>query len=353
MRKWIVLCLVMLSLCTLVFGNAEQVLPENKKDFSDLLSCLLSAVETPEKWSEPQLDAILLRIRNGSEEDTYLAESITSVWKKLYIDPGYELNLYPATDAGKALSEGGVSDTPTHAFAVLGYALENGKMTAELMGRCDAAAAAARAFPQTRLICSGGATGANNPKHHTEAGRMKEYLTEVCGIAPERILVDESAMTTAENAMNTYAMERLLGKADEIVHEDCPFADDTIEAKVDVYYDILKQPVVEVDVDTSEGRDFVFGVTCDKPGWYRVKMTGSSPLGALAQIPMTVYYTSIPIRVFTWNGTEGRDVTKDETLLFLSKYTIFRAHFGANGFRLKRLEFEFEHAVEEDDLSEF
>ena len=154
-------------------------------------------------------------------------------------------------------------------------------------------------------------------------------------------------------AMNTYAMERLLGKADEIVHEDCPFADDTIEAKVDVYYDILKQPVVEVDVDTSEGRDFVFGVTCDKPGRYRVKMTGSSPLGALAQIPMTVYYTSIPIRVFTWNGTEGRDVTKDETLLFLSKYTIFRAHFGANGFRLKRLEFEFEHAVEEDDLSEF
>ncbi len=206
MRKWMVLCLVMLSLCTLVFGNAEQVLPENKKDFSDLLSCLLSAVETPEKWSEPQLDAILLRIRNGSEEDTYLAESITSVWKKLYIDPGYELNLYPATDAGKALSEGGVSDTPTHAFAVLGYALENGKMTAELMGRCDAAAAAARAFPQTRLICSGGATGANNPKHHTEAGRMKEYLTEVCGIAPERILVDESAMTTAENAMNTYAI---------------------------------------------------------------------------------------------------------------------------------------------------
>ena len=206
MRKWIVLCLVMLSLCMLVFGNAEQVLPENKKDFSDLLSCLLSAVETPEKWSEPQLDAILLRIRNGSEEDTYLAESITSVWKKLYIDPGYELNLYPATDAGKALSEGGVSDTPTHAFAVLGYALENGKMTAELMGRCDAAAAAARAFPQTRLICSGGATGANNPKHHTEAGRMKEYLTEVCGIAPERILVDESAMTTAENAMNTYAI---------------------------------------------------------------------------------------------------------------------------------------------------
>ncbi len=35
---------------------------------------------------------------------------------------------------------------------------------------------------------------------------MKAYLTDVCGIPPERILIDEQAKTTEENAANTFAI---------------------------------------------------------------------------------------------------------------------------------------------------
>ena len=98
-----------------------------------------------------------------------------------------------------------------HAFVVLGFELADGEMTDELKARCEAAAAAAKAFPDSSLICSGGATGENNPEGHTEAGLMKDYLTEQCGIAADRILTDEYAMTTAENALNTFAILKAQG----------------------------------------------------------------------------------------------------------------------------------------------
>ena len=134
-----------------------------------------------------------------------VADAIAAHWKKVYLDPAYKLYMY-GTDDPKALPITGV-----HAFIVLGYELRNGEMTDELTGRCDAAAAAAKAFPDSILICTGGATGANNPERHTEAGMMKAYLTRHCGIAPERIFTDERAMTTAENAINTFRILREQG----------------------------------------------------------------------------------------------------------------------------------------------
>ena len=89
---------------------------------------------------------------------------------------------------------------------VLGYELENGGMRDELKARCEAAATAAKAFPDSILVCSGGATGDSNPEGHTEAGLMKEYLVQNCGIAPERVYIDESAVTTFDNAVNTFTI---------------------------------------------------------------------------------------------------------------------------------------------------
>ena len=128
------------------------------------------------------------------------AQSIADHWKKVWLDPDYKLYLYE-TDSPAQLPVKG-----KHAFVVLGYELQNGEMTGELMGRCNAASRAAWTFPDSIIVCSGGATGENNPEKHTEAGLMKKYLTEVSGIDPWRILTDERAMTTEENAVNTLAI---------------------------------------------------------------------------------------------------------------------------------------------------
>lgn len=160
--------------------------------YVNLMIDLVTAYEQPADGDLARIDADVQAI--GEE----MAGAIAEHWKRVYLDPAYRLYFY-GVDRPEGLDISG-----RHAFVVLGYELKDGEMQDELKGRCDAAAAAARAFPESVLVCSGGATGRHNPEKHTEAGLMKRYLSEVCGIDPGRILIDESAMTTAENAVNTF-----------------------------------------------------------------------------------------------------------------------------------------------------
>ncbi len=160
--------------------------------YGQLFADLLSAVETPAEGDIGRIDA------DAAAIGTDLAFSIAEHWKKIYLDPEYKLLIRGKDDPSLIPVRG------KHAFVVLGYQLQNGEMTEELKGRCDAAADAALAFPDSIIVCSGGATGSNNPENHTEAGLMKQYLSEVRGIDPDRIFTDELAMTTAENAVNTF-----------------------------------------------------------------------------------------------------------------------------------------------------
>ena len=135
-------------------------------------------------------------------EDNELAGFIVKKWNEIYFNPDYVLYI-DGKDDPKALPVSG-----KHAFVVLGFELENGEMQDELKARCEAAATAAKTFPGSILVCSGGATGENNPEGHTEAGLMMDYLVQNCGIAPERVYIDESAMTTLDNAVNTFTILR-------------------------------------------------------------------------------------------------------------------------------------------------
>lgn len=176
----------------LVFGGMACALGVGEApDYVTLLTDMLDAFETPSDEAVDRLDA------DAAAMGDDLAASIARQWKETWLSPDYRLKLYGADDPA-ALPIAG-----RHAFVVLGYQLKNGEMADELKGRCEAAAAAATAFPDSILVCSGGATGENNPNGHTEAGMMKQYLSETLGIAPERIFVDERAMSTVENARNT------------------------------------------------------------------------------------------------------------------------------------------------------
>ena len=161
-----------------------------------------------------------------------------------------------------------------------------------------------------------------------------------------RAELQRNAANILRYAMNTPAMDALMGDRPTVKHIDCPFSDDEIEAKVDLYYEIDKDPVITVDVDTSEGKDFVYGITCNKPGVYECEIVASSDLSPLAQIPITIYYTSIPLRVVTFTGTEGKDVSQKVDCILINKHSVFRMHFGKRGLKLKCLKFKYLRGVE-------
>ncbi|MBR3313622.1 MAG: YdcF family protein [Atopobiaceae bacterium] len=176
-----------------------------------LLSDLVYAYETPAADSEQVIDADLEAVLTDGQNDAEVLRDVTDHWKRVYLDKSYQLCLWGGQEYAPELEQAGLVDSPTHAFVVLGYELKDGQMQDELKRRCEAAAAAARTFPSTVLVCSGGATGKNNSARNTEAGLMRDYLVNVCGIDEGRILVDERAMTTAENALNTMEMLRQAG----------------------------------------------------------------------------------------------------------------------------------------------
>lgn len=194
MKKLFVLLilLALLSGCMLPAASAATDKESKASDvsFDTLLSDLMTAYE-----ANARIDADVTIL------DDDIARSVAAHWKKVYLDD-YRLYLYGKDDPAE------LPITGRHAFVVLGYELKNGKMTDELKGRCDAAAAAAKAFPDSILVCSGGATGANNPHGNTEAGLMKKYLVNTCGIAPERVFTDTKAKTTTQNAINTLRILR-------------------------------------------------------------------------------------------------------------------------------------------------
>ena len=203
--------LLFLVLVLLVSGapaESFRVSPEGAEAFTDLLVRLLSAYEAPAPDDSARIDEALAAIDRLSPQDAPLARDLAGYWRLVYLGEGgeYRLHFHRGEDTATELADAGIPDSPDHAFVILGYELENGGMQPELVGRCLAAAAAARAFPRTLLVCSGGATGKANPQKNTEAGLIRDYLTNKCGIDPQRIHADDQAMTTLENALNTFAI---------------------------------------------------------------------------------------------------------------------------------------------------
>ncbi|MBQ6357550.1 MAG: YdcF family protein [Clostridia bacterium] len=191
-RKRVFLLLLALALLGLpMVARAEGEEPAN---YAVLFTDMARAAEAPSPEGRWRIEA------DAAAMNDPVATAVAARWIKIYADPDYRLMMYGQDDP---------RDIPVagkHAFVVLGFELEKGEMTDELKGRCDAAAAAAKAFPDSLIVCTGGPTGIDNPEGHTEGGLMKAYLETVHGIDPNRVFAEEQAMSTAENAINVMAI---------------------------------------------------------------------------------------------------------------------------------------------------
>ena len=173
-----------------------------------------------------------------------------------------------------------------------------------------------------------------------EADTYKE-LTEGDGSNITRAELQRNAINILNFAMNTPAMDRVEGKELTIEQIDSPFKDDDVEVDSDVFYMLDDEVTIECKVKTSRGQDFVFGITSQRAGHILLEFTGRSNLGELAQIPMSLFATSIPVGVVTWNGTNGETVTKSIESMLYTKNCVFRAHFQSGGVTITSLKIKY------------
>ncbi len=96
----------------------------------------------------------------------------------------------------------GLPEDESLCIVVLGFQLHpDGSMSEELVGRCETALASAEKYPNALIAVTGGGTAWQNPSA-TEAGVMAAWLT-ARGVEPERILIEDASLTTADNAAFT------------------------------------------------------------------------------------------------------------------------------------------------------
>ena len=203
-RVIIAAMLVLILLCGTALGETWKVAEEDLPLFDSLFEKLEAEERDKVKADREELDFILEMIHLKSAEEYEVARAIIDHWYGAVRNSNYRRFAYRGEEKATPLERSGLDFSGKHAFVVLGYQLQNGEMADELKGRCDAAAAAARSFPESLLICTGGATGSNNWENHTEAGEMKMYLARDCHIDADRILTDDQAQTTLENAVNVF-----------------------------------------------------------------------------------------------------------------------------------------------------
>lgn len=142
--------------------------------------------------AKERIDALLEEL---SGIDAVAAKRWTSIVDYWTSEPSRTVNYGVLPD--------GLPDTDELCIVVLGFQLEpDGSMKQELIERLTVALDSAKKYPNAYVVCTGGGTAAEN-ETATEAGEMAKWL-EAQGVDKKRIIVEDSSVTTAQNAIFTY-----------------------------------------------------------------------------------------------------------------------------------------------------
>ena len=143
--------------------------------------------------AEAHVTALMKELRSADPDAADRWERIMALWKTVNTDLALNDGVLPD----------GLPDTDELCIVALGFQLNpDGTMREELLERLKVVAASAEKYPRARIVCTGGGTAAEN-QSATEAGKMAEWLVEN-GVAPERVIVEDRSLTTAQNAIFTY-----------------------------------------------------------------------------------------------------------------------------------------------------
>ena len=189
-------------------------------------------------------------------------------------------------------------------------------------------AAMARAQNDTYMVCS----DAENHKDNTLEMLASGGLT--------RGELQRNAKNICSFAMNTRAMERLLGCEEKVEIINRPEEENSDNTDNIEVFKLDGEVTIPLDgFDAVRGSSYVFVLDISKFGHYDVSMTASSDSGELAQIPVTMFALGIAWGNFTFNGTDGKDVTITRQTQFYSRYSTIRLYFAQSGLKPKSITF--------------
>ncbi len=148
-----------------------------------------------------------------------------------------------------------------------------------------------------------------------------------------------SAGNICRFALKSEAMRRLCaeGTAVKVIHAP---QDEKLDAVAVVSFEkILPEgtPVDLSELPCERGDDSLLGFEMEPGSYYTFAFEGACTAVGVAQVPVTFFFTKIPLAVLVWSGTGGRTVTKRVRFLATMRSNVFRIYFGESGVRLTRM----------------
>ena len=148
-----------------------------------------------------------------------------------------------------------------------------------------------------------------------------------------------SAGNICRFALKSEAMRRLCaeGTAVEVVHAP---QDEKLDAVAVVSFEKILPEGMSVnlsDLPCERGDSSLLGFEMEPGSYYTFAFEGTCTAAGVAQVPVTFFFTKIPLAVLVWSGTGGRTVTKRVRFLATMRSNVFRIYFGESGVRLTRM----------------
>jgi len=187
-RKWLAAFLAL----TVILSMAGTVSAVGSRDAEDCVQQILNYYYHHGASADNDVDCLLYELKEIDPEKGQLWSSIVDYWR--YANE--EMTLY------QSVLPDGLPQDDSLCIVVMGYALvSDGSMKKELVGRLETALASAQKYPNAYIVCTGGGT-AKYDDTATEAGEMSKWLIKK-GIDKKRIIVEDKALSTVSNAINT------------------------------------------------------------------------------------------------------------------------------------------------------
>jgi beta-glucosidase len=158
-----------------------------------------------------------------------------------------------------------------------------------------------------------------------------------------RAELQRTAINVCSHVMHTQAMKRLLGTDEGIEIINRPVSPDDINMEDVEFIEIGKDELV-INLTYKESKantNFVLALDVKEFGAFEASLTASSDLGELAQLPVTMFFQGIPMTSFTFNGTNGKEVTLTKDIPLFTRFSICRLFVAANGLKLKEIRIKY------------
>ena len=158
-----------------------------------------------------------------------------------------------------------------------------------------------------------------------------------------RAELQRTAINVCSHVMHTLAMKRLLGTDEGVEIINRPASADDINME-DVEFIELGKDELVIDLTYKECKantNFVLALDVKEFGAFEASLTGSSELGELAQLPVTMFFQGIPMTSFTFNGTGGKEVTITKDIPLVTRFSICRLFVASSGLKLKQIKLKF------------